>query len=100
MTGASPGAHVILGANFIGTPWLLGGYSGSEKFAYTVLSNSNIDTLKSAWILTAPTGRIKLPDTILKDVGLDFPNNYVKVGTVKTGYRSETQELWKVKNQG
>jgi hypothetical protein len=31
---------------------------------------------------------------ILNKVGLDFPNAYINIGTVKTAHRNEIQELW------
>lgn len=96
MTGGSPGANVILDAKFFGAQWLLGAYSGSNKFAYRILkSYRGTDKLRNAWILTALKGKRKLDLNILNNIGLDFPNNYKKIGTVKTAHRDELQELWK-----
>jgi hypothetical protein len=95
MTGGSPGANVILNASFFGQVWLLGGYKGSIPFAQKILqSYSDTVKLKQSWILVAPDGSIKLDLNILNRVGLDFPNAYIKIGTVKTAHRNETQELW------
>lgn len=98
LTGASPGANVILNAKFIGSPWLLGGYPGSELFAYAMLSGGSAKKLKHAWVLTAPQGRRKISLNTLNKLGLDFPNGYEKVGSFTTGYRNEVQELWKVRD--
>ena len=38
LTGASPGAVVVLDGRAPGVPWLLGGYEGSDRFALTALS--------------------------------------------------------------
>jgi len=95
MSGGSPGANVILGADFVGTPWLLGGYSGSKEFSLFVLSRENSESLTDAWILSAPNGRRKLPEEILNEIGLNFPEDYKIAGSVKTAYREEVQILWK-----
>ena len=84
MTGGSPGANVILNANFFGEPWLAGAYKGSNDFTERVLkSYQGTDKLKKAWILVAPKGGRKLDLNSLNKVGLDFPNNYIKIGIVK-----------------
>ena len=96
MTGGSPGANVILDAEFFGASWLLGGYQGSNQFAERILKPyRDTDKLKKAWILVAPKGKRKLDLKILNKIDLDFPNNYKKIGTVKTAHRNEVQELWK-----
>jgi hypothetical protein len=95
LTGGSPGASVILGGRIMRTPWFLGGYKGSDEFAKKSLEMVPKAKQRSAWILTAPNGRRKISSTILTDLGLDFPGGYINVGKVKTGYRSETQILWK-----
>jgi len=96
MTGGTPAANVILDAEFFGEAWLLGYYKGSNEFVYRALSSyKNTNKLKNAWILTAPKGVLRLNLNILKKLGLDFPNDYVKIGIVKTTRRNEIQELWK-----
>jgi hypothetical protein len=95
MTGASPGALVILGARVTGTPWLLGGYEGSARFAVKILSQIPDTVLAKAWVLTAPQGRKHLPDSVLQQVGLEFPGAFIKVAEVRTGWRNELQILWK-----
>lgn len=95
MTGGSPGALVILDARIVGTPWILGGYTGSNIFAEKVLSSVDYKLLEQAWILTAPNGRRQISDQVLKNVGLKFPDEYGLVGIMKTGHRNETQMLWK-----
>jgi hypothetical protein len=98
MTGGTPGANVILKAEFFDTPWLLGAYPGSNKFLERILkSYVGTKKLKNAWILTAPNGIRKLNLNILKNTGLDFPNDYVQIGILKTAHRNENQELWKPK---
>jgi len=95
MTGASPGANIILNADFFGRQWLTGGYKNSNQFVQKVLTQFEGSTkLKKAWILIAPEGNRRLNLNILNKVGLDFPSKYQKIGIVKTGHRNEIQELW------
>jgi hypothetical protein len=96
MTGGSPGANVIMNAKFFDQQWLSGGYKGSNRYVYRILSNcKDKDRMKKAWILLAPNGSRKLDISILNRIGLNFPKDYVKIGTVKTGHRNEIQEVWK-----
>jgi len=98
MTGGSPGANVILDADFFGEPWLAGAYPGSNKSLKMILeSYRGSKKLKEAWILTAPKGKRKLDLIILNDFDLNFPENYEKIQILKTAHRAETQELWRPK---
>jgi hypothetical protein len=98
MTGGTPGANVILNAEFFGHQWLIGAYKGSNQMLERILKPyQNTIKLKNAWILLAPDGARKLDLNILNNIGLDFPNSYIKIGTVKTAHRHEVQELWKPK---
>jgi len=98
LTGASPGALVILGASITGTPWLLGGYKGSNQFVAKALSQTPISVLNAAWVLTAPKGRRHISSLVLRQAGVDFPDSFVRVAIVKTGWRNEKQILWKPKD--
>mgnify|MGYP000143096412 CR=1 FL=1 len=96
-TGATPGANVILGAKFFGQSWLLGGYKGSNEFAYRILSSISYDKLKKAWVLTSPNGSTNLDLNLFNKLGLKFPEDYDKVTTLFLNSRNEIQELWKPK---
>ena len=96
-TGATPGANVILGAKFFGQSWLLGGYKGSNEFAYRILSSISYDKLKKAWVLTSPNGSRNLDLNLFNKLGLKFPEDYDKVTTLFLNSRNEIQELWKPK---
>lgn len=96
-TGATPGANLILDAKFFGQSWLLGGYKGSNEFAYRILSSISYDKLKKAWVLTAPNGSINLDLNLFNKLGLKFPEDYDKVTTLFLKSRNEIQELWKPK---
>jgi hypothetical protein len=95
LTGGSPGATLILGGRTIGTPWLLGGHPGSTEFAKKVIEKIPMALQKAAWVLTAPQGKRSLPDKLLVEIGLKFPEKYIPVGKVKTGHRNEIQILWR-----
>lgn len=95
MTGATSGANIILEAKYVGAPWLLGGYKGSNASAYKILSNVPSEKLKNSWILISPKGRRALDINLLNKLNLSFPKNYVKIGTLFLKSRNETQELWK-----
>jgi hypothetical protein len=97
MTGGSPGASLILQARIPGTPWLLGNYPGSDAFASKALSSVPEELLQKAWILTAPQGERRLGLSVLAENGLDFPQDYERIGSMTTGHRLEKQALWKPK---
>lgn len=94
MTGATPGALVILDARILGQTWLLAGYPGSNEFAKTALTSVPRDLLEKAWILMPPDG-MGLNADILAALNLDFPTRYEHVVELKTGHRSHKQQLWK-----
>ena len=96
-TGATPGANIILEAKFFEFSWLVGGYNGSNEFAYRILSSISYDKLKKAWVLTAPGGIRTLDLNLLSKLGLNFPEDYDKVTTLFLKSRNEIQELWKPK---
>ncbi len=93
LTGGSPGATVILGGRILATPWLLGRYSGSCEYVARILAITPQSVQRSAWVLTAPQGKRRIPDVVLSDLG--FPNGYEAVGEARTGHRDEIQILWK-----
>lgn len=94
LTGASPGANVILDAKINIDPWLAGGYKGSTEYVYNILQKAEKKQLKQSWLLIAPNGRRSIDLNILKKLNLDFPKDYKKIGTVTTSHRNELQELW------
>lgn len=97
LTGGTPGVSVVLNSAVVGTPWLFGGYIGSESFAQLALMNADPTKLKSAWLLTSDNNELKLNEVqVLESLGLRFPENYIQVGHVKYDvFRSEMQTLWK-----
>ena len=95
MTGGAPGALVVLDAQLVGTPWLIGGYKGSDVYVAHYLAHTDPQLLKEAWVLTAPNGRRRLSEALLSDLGLPFPDAYERLGQVRSGHSNEVQILWK-----
>ena len=95
LTGASPGALFVVAARPVGAPWMLGGEDGSQELARYDLSKENLETLRSAWILTAPDSPRALETGMLQHLGLEFPDEYEQVIRVIEPARAEVQILWK-----
>lgn len=94
LTGATPGASLILGAQVPGAAWLIGGYAGSQEYIARVLGSQEGAVLATAWLLLAPDGRRRHDPVVLQELGLEFPAGYRRIGTVTTAHRAELQELW------
>ncbi len=82
----------------MGVPWLLGAYKGSSEFAKAAIEMAPKSEQHTAWVLTAPKGKIRIPEEILMNLGLDFSKSYEMAGKVKTGHRNEEQVLWRPLN--
>jgi hypothetical protein len=95
LTGGNPGVAYILGAVAPGFPWLLGGYSGSEKFAKIALGYADKKNIDRAWVLTSHKGPRRIQETILKELGVVFPERYKLVGEFTRPLRMEIQQLYK-----
>lgn len=100
LTGDTPGAIYALEAQAYGFPWLLGDYDGSDLAAIYILQQWKAEQLNQAWLLTVEAnGRVPLSPSILSEVGLDFPDGYIKVGTVRRADSQEVQALWQPVNK-
>jgi len=95
LTGGTPGAAVVLTAQPPTTSWLVGGYKGSDEYVRYALSQVDLRSLKSAWVLTAPGGLRSVSEEVLASVELPFPEGYILAGQMRTGHRDELQYLWK-----
>ncbi len=99
LTGTSPGAAYALAGRTYGFPWLLGDYPGSDAATVYILRQWRQDHLETAWILTATQdSTVDISLSVLAEVGLDFPNDYVRVGTVRLPTGNVTQTLWRPLN--
>ncbi|KQY60521.1 hypothetical protein ASD11_13850 [Aeromicrobium sp. Root495] len=71
LTGASPGVITVLGGKAVGSPWLLGGYPGSQDLALKGLRSASCAELARAWVLTEPQGGRAISGKVLGELGLD-----------------------------
>jgi hypothetical protein len=97
LTGSGPTTIFFLGGMPVGAPWILAGYPGSEEFARKSLETVAPSILKRAWVLKDETGNQRIPDAVMKSLGLTFPFDYsevVRVG-VKTVFDAKTHLLLK-----
>jgi hypothetical protein len=99
LTGAYPGTVFALGGEAPGIPWLSGGYSGSTEYVRETLSRVPFEHLRQAWVLTAPDDSGTLPDSILRSLGLNFPEDYEMTGHACPDVPCVEHFLWKPKTQ-
>lgn len=96
LTGSSPGAAYVLQGRAYVFPWLLGDYPGSDSAAVFILSRWQPQALAAAWVLTADReGASHLTPSILREVGLDFPADYERVGEIRLPEGDQTQIVWR-----
>jgi hypothetical protein len=95
LTGGSPGALFAIGARGPVSPWMPGSYFGSQAFARSSLAQIPEAVRTSAWVLTTPDGPRRLPDDLLREVGLDFPAHYTRIAEFRSPTRKELQVLWR-----
>ncbi|HRL26760.1 MAG TPA: hypothetical protein PLG97_04510 [Alcaligenes sp.] len=101
LSGQSPGVLYALGAYSIGQAWMIGGYPGSPDLAKAALLPTPCQNIAAAWLLVEPTGPRHLPTTLLSELGMNFPQDYERVGAWQTapgagGYtEARTQELYR-----
>ena len=95
LTGGTPLAATILNAYPVGSPWVVGGYRGSDDRALRTLKRESEENLNAAWIISAPEGSRKLSDSLVQNLGINFPSNYEQLGVLNTGHRNEPQMLWR-----
>ncbi len=98
LSGMSPGIVYILDGRAPVYPWMAGGYANSTQFARNILNDWKDDELQQAWVLTSEIFT-SLPESLLEEKGLDFPEGYQKVTTITipiASYREHpTITLWK-----
>lgn len=101
LTGQSPGIVYALDAESIGHAWTLGGYAGSEAFVEAGLGQVSCEKIALAWVLFEQEGPLSIPTDFMLRLGLNFPNEYEKVGAWQTaegagGFETRRiQELYK-----
>ena len=101
LSGQSPGLLYLLNATSIGTPWNLGGYTGSLDVAKAVYKTVSCKDISKSWILYEIKGPRSISTDLMKSLGVNFPKQYQYVGSWKTatgsgGYKeNRVQELYK-----
>ncbi|MDC3342513.1 hypothetical protein OAV64_05720, partial [Candidatus Pelagibacter sp.] len=82
LTGRNPGANIVLGAKYIGKPWYLSGYTGSDLFVSELLRQSSYENIKRSWILTTD-GTLSISHTVLEVQNLNLEVDYILVGKIQ-----------------
>lgn len=96
LTGRTPGMAYLLRGRAYGFPWLLSTNPGSDDAAIYILRQWQPEQLAAAWILSSqPGSRSALSTSVLTTIGLNFPVDYVMIGTVPQPASGETHTLWK-----
>ncbi|MDZ4076348.1 MAG: hypothetical protein U1E04_16535 [Hylemonella sp.] len=101
LTGQSPGILYAIGASNIGQAWILGGYPGSEKFAFEALKKVPCEQISRAWLLVEPAGPLKISSEVVSSFNANMSRDFEVVGMLKTaegvgGYKEvRMQQLWK-----
>jgi hypothetical protein len=80
LTGRHPAAVYFVGGKAPGTPWLLGGYRGSQSWVRVVLGRVACEDLAKAWVLTEPQGPKRLPIELLLSHGIRAEESLEPVG--------------------
>lgn len=101
LTGQSPMVIYALNAYPVGSPWMVGGYSGSNALAKGVLADVNCSVLVDSWLLIEPTGPRSLNVVeVLSSFGANI-KNYKLVASWKSprgagGYsEARLQQMYK-----
>lgn len=94
LTGRSPGMLHVLGANSLGSAWLIGGYPGSAQFVEAALRSVRCDQFAEAWMLTELKGPRAIPESVLASSGANLLDDFEVAGVLESpdGY---TQKILK-----
>jgi len=84
LTGQSPGLLYLIGANNIGQPWTVGGYSGSDALAVSMLNKVTCQDLAKSWLLIEPEGPLRIAPSTLLSFGANLEADYEVVGSFHT----------------
>ncbi|NLB63192.1 MAG: hypothetical protein GX801_03685 [Fibrobacter sp.] len=98
-SGQSPTLAYILDLKPVGVAWLLGGYPGSNEFAYQVLKQAGCSRFEDAILLYEPKGPISINIDVLSKFGLDLERDFELVYETVTpagagGYDTPRQQLF------
>lgn len=97
LTGRTPGAVYALDGRALVFPWLLSTYEGSNPAAAYALSLWPTEALREAWVLAVHENADQsdaLSPSILRDLGLPFPEGYTPAGSVLRPISETLHTLW------
>ncbi len=95
-TGVSPGLVFGVGGQYVGAPWLPGGYPGSPDLARFILDGVPRTQIVNAWLITAPNAEHAIdPGEILAGFGVRFPRDYNRVVRMRWPQRKLIIEVWR-----
>ena len=95
LTGQAPGATLVLAADFLGAPWVVGGYPGSSNALQWMLSSErNSGKLADAWVIESVGSKRALEVQVLRNVGLRFPQDYLQVTEAFFPLSGDQHRLW------
>ena len=97
LTGATPGALLVLDAKLVGNPWLIGGRPGSDAHAKAYLDMLGHAELKRAWVLTSPNGQRSIDSHVLWGGAPELQATHEPIGDLHFPARDEVQVLWRPK---
>jgi hypothetical protein len=84
LSGLAPGVLYAIGANSVGTAWMVGGYPGSDNLAKASLANVPCDQLATAWVLYDPQSPGKISPEVLSSFGADLAQDFRPAGIFTT----------------
>lgn len=82
LSGDGPGVIYAVGANPMGTPWMIGGYPGSAAAAGRVIEKLDPASIRGAWLLTSnnnPRRIIDWESMLVRRIG---PGSHQMVGSI------------------
>ena len=87
-TGRAPGVALALGARPPKIAWLVGGYSGSDRFLLHVLSDMPKSEVMASWLLLSDSGGFsaEVVSKFLHNNGLTLENDYLPVAKIPLNY--------------
>jgi hypothetical protein len=96
LTGRYPAALFLMEAAPVASPWLCGGYPGSEAVAVAALDRVGAAELAQMWILVEPGGPRSFDPAFLRRYGIEVARDYRSVGAVSapTDVPGERVQQW------
>lgn len=95
LSGVGPGLIFLLNGRASGVPWLANNSADTRAFSTAVLQTVSHAELDRSWVLTAPEVNIEMYGTLLRSIGLNFPDGYIKVAQVRRSDLGWSQALWR-----